>query len=118
MTNGDKPVYITRREFYGALGIVWFYIMLVLGDLFRLESRWTTGILWLASFVLAMTYVAQASLGARGSGSGRRAALSERVKEIASDPSRKLEAIQAYREETGASLADAKEAVEAFIDSK
>src|SRR5882724_11363265 len=38
---------------------------------------------------------------------------SERVKEIARDPNRKIEAIKAYREETGADLADAKQAVEA-----
>jgi hypothetical protein len=41
--------------------------------------------------------------------------LSDRVKEIASDPSRKIQAIKVYREETGAGLAEAKEAVEAFI---
>jgi hypothetical protein len=44
--------------------------------------------------------------------------LSERVKQLASDPARKIEAIQAHREETGAGLAEAKEAVEAFIDRK
>jgi hypothetical protein len=45
-------------------------------------------------------------------------ALSDRVKDLARDPMRKIEAINAYREETGASLAEAKEAVEAFINSK
>lgn len=44
-------------------------------------------------------------------------ALSERVKEIARDPGRKIEAIKAYREETGAGLREAKEAVEAWMDS-
>jgi ribosomal protein L7/L12 len=43
--------------------------------------------------------------------------LSERVKELARDPSRKIAAIKAYREETGAGLAEAKEAVEAWIRS-
>ena len=43
---------------------------------------------------------------------------SDRVKEIARDPNRKIEAIKVYREETGAGLAEAKEAVEAFINSK
>lgn len=43
--------------------------------------------------------------------------LSDRVKEIARDPARKIEAIKTYREETGAGLADAKEAVEAHINS-
>jgi hypothetical protein len=44
--------------------------------------------------------------------------VSERVKQIASDPARKIEAIKVYREETGASLKEAKDAVEAFINSK
>lgn len=44
-------------------------------------------------------------------------ALSDRVKELARDPARKIEAIKAYREETGAGLAEAKQAIEAFIDS-
>ena len=43
--------------------------------------------------------------------------LSDRVKEIARNPKRKIEAIKVYREETGAGLAEAKEAVEAFINS-
>ena len=41
--------------------------------------------------------------------------LSDRVKEIASDPSRKIEAIRLYREESGASLAAAKQKVEEFM---
>jgi exopolyphosphatase/pppGpp-phosphohydrolase len=45
------------------------------------------------------------------------AVLSDRVKEMARDPSRKIEAIKVYREETGAGLAEAKEIVEAFIQS-
>src|SRR5690349_9445205 len=44
-------------------------------------------------------------------------ALSERVKELARDPTRKIEAIKVYREETGVGLADAKDAVEAFMAS-
>jgi hypothetical protein len=44
--------------------------------------------------------------------------VSERVKEIASDPARKIEAIKVYRQETGASLKEAKDAVEAYINSK
>jgi hypothetical protein len=43
---------------------------------------------------------------------------SERVMQLASDPARKIEAIKVYREETGAGLAEAKEAVEAFINSR
>ena len=43
--------------------------------------------------------------------------LSDRVKEIAADPARKIAAIKAYRDETGAGLADAKAAVELYIAS-
>ena len=42
--------------------------------------------------------------------------LSDRVKQIALDPYRKLEAIKLYREETGIGLREAKEAIEEFID--
>jgi len=41
--------------------------------------------------------------------------LSDRCKEAALDPSRKIEAIKIYREETGLGLRDAKAAVEDFI---
>jgi ribosomal protein L7/L12 len=45
-------------------------------------------------------------------------ALSDRVKQLAADPARKIEAIKVYREETGAGLAEAKEAIELFARSK
>jgi hypothetical protein len=44
--------------------------------------------------------------------------LSDRVKQLASDPSQKINAIKAYREETGAGLKEAKDAVESFINSR
>ena len=44
--------------------------------------------------------------------------LSDRVKLLASDPVRKIDAIKVYREETGAGLAEAKEAIEAHINNK
>lgn len=43
------------------------------------------------------------------------AEMSDRVKELARDPARKIEAIKALREETGAGLAEAKAAVEHYI---
>ncbi len=45
------------------------------------------------------------------------AALSDRVKELARDPSKKIAAIKAHRDETGAGLAEAKAAIEAFTNS-
>jgi ribosomal protein L7/L12 len=47
----------------------------------------------------------------------QRQPLSARVKQLAIDPNNKIEAIKVYREETGASLAEAKEVVEAFINN-
>lgn len=44
--------------------------------------------------------------------------LSDRVKELARDPAQKIQAIKAYREESGAGLADAKDAIEAYIRSQ
>ena len=41
--------------------------------------------------------------------------LSERVKQMALDPDRKIEAIKLYREETNVSLKEEKEAVEDFL---
>ena len=41
--------------------------------------------------------------------------LSERVKQMALDPDRTIEAIKLYREETNVSLKEAKEAVEDFL---
>jgi len=42
MTDTEKAMYVTRRDFYGALMIVWIYIMLVIGDLMRLEGQSVT----------------------------------------------------------------------------
>jgi ribosomal protein L7/L12 len=49
---------------------------------------------------------------------GKPGELSDRVKEIASDPSRKIEAIKVHREETGAGLKEAKDAVESWMASQ
>jgi ribosomal protein L7/L12 len=44
--------------------------------------------------------------------------LSDRVKQLADDPARKIEAIKVYRDESGMGLADAKEAVEEYMHGK
>jgi len=44
--------------------------------------------------------------------------LSDRVRRLADDPARKIEAIKVYREETGVGLAEAKAAVEAYINGR
>jgi hypothetical protein len=43
--------------------------------------------------------------------------LSAEVQAMARDPSRKIQAIKLHREQTGVGLKEAKDAVEAFIDS-
>jgi len=43
---------------------------------------------------------------------------SERVKLLAVDPKRKIEAIRVYRQETGAGLKVAKDVVEAWVSSQ
>jgi hypothetical protein len=67
MANGDRPVHISRGEFYRALAVVWVYIMLVILDLYRLEWRWTTGILFLLSFFMVITYSVQSLRDRSGS---------------------------------------------------
>ena len=83
---------------------------------------------WLANLVsyelrlflagLAAGWLLSACLTAWGNRTSRPAGgpLSERVKELARGPDRKFEAIRVYREETGASLAEAKTAVEGYLD--
>jgi ribosomal protein L7/L12 len=44
--------------------------------------------------------------------------LSEAVRTLADDPTRKIHAIKVYREETGAGLAEAKGVVEAYINGR
>ncbi len=44
--------------------------------------------------------------------------LSDEVKALANDPSRKIHAIKVYREQTGLGLKEAKDAVEAYIASR
>jgi hypothetical protein len=56
-----------RGEFYRALVVVWLYIMLVIADLLRLEWRWTTGILFLLSFFMMITYSVQSIRDRSGS---------------------------------------------------
>ena len=44
--------------------------------------------------------------------------VSDRVKDLARDPSKRIEAIKAHRAETGAGLAEAKDAVDAVINAR
>ena len=114
-----KSAYVTRGEFCSALGVVWMYIMIVIGDLLRVEWRWSTQILHFFSIFMVFAYAVSSFRLRRTGGADVRKEVppSDRVKEIARDPARKIEAIKIYREETGAGLAEAKETVETYISS-
>jgi len=43
MTNGEKPIYITRQQFYSELGNIWLYITIVIGVILYAKLR---GMLW------------------------------------------------------------------------
>ena len=43
---------------------------------------------------------------------------SERVKQLAADPKRRIDAMKAYREDTGAELHDAKSVIDALISGQ
>jgi hypothetical protein len=49
---------------------------------------------------------------------GTAAALSEAVRSLADNPATKIQAIQLHREQTGAGLREAKDAVEAYIERR
>jgi Ca2+/Na+ antiporter len=53
MTDG----HVTRSEFYSALMLVWLYIMMVIGDLMRIDWRWTQTVMWVASLMVMLVYV-------------------------------------------------------------
>ena len=59
-----------------------------------------------------------ALLKERGIVPGQEFPLSDRVKQLADDPSRQIEAIRVYREEMGVGLAEGKEAIDAYTHSK
>jgi hypothetical protein len=52
----DSSTFVTRRELYSSLSLVWLYILLVLGDLLRIDWRWSTGILWGAALFMSLFF--------------------------------------------------------------
>jgi ribosomal protein L7/L12 len=57
-------------------------------------------------------------LGLEYKGLSTSVSLSEEVKKLADDPERKIDAIKLHREQTGADLREAKEAVEDYIATR
>ncbi len=110
----DAP--LTRAEFHRTLVPVWFFLAaLTAAPLLRPMAEWTQ-FLPAAIALLAGLLSAAAAGGGRGQAgwdaANPPAEPSEQVRQIARDPSRKIEAIKLYRDETGAGLAVAKRAVE------
>jgi hypothetical protein len=69
MTDQGGGRFVTRRDFYSALSIIWLYIFLVIGELLREDSRWTKWVLWAVSAVSMLMYavLAYRSRGTRES---------------------------------------------------
>jgi cytochrome c-type biogenesis protein CcmH/NrfF len=57
MKNGDKSIYVTRAEFYGAMIIIWTYLMIVFSNLLEPITRRASWLLWGASFVMMVGYI-------------------------------------------------------------
>ena len=118
-----KPV-IRRvfRFFAGAIAVVCFILFAFLAFAPNMGDTGLMPYFWLACGVImaGLALTGNVPWWRRGGtgGTNAKATLSDCVKQLASDPSKKIEAIKTYREETGAGLAEAKEAVEAFINSK
>jgi len=67
MPGSDSVLHVTRSEFYSALLIVWLYLMLVIGDLMRVEGRWSTNVLWGGSCIMVVAYLVMTIRGKRSS---------------------------------------------------
>ena len=72
MPDENKSLYVTRVQFYTALAVVWLYIMLVIGDLQRVDARVSTGVLWVASLGGVILYSVMSFRARRSSRSGNR----------------------------------------------
>ena len=86
--------------------------------LFILAIGISLKVAWLGEQLTRMERKLNALLWHHGVDLKKAPPLSERVKQLASDPAHKIDAIKAYREETGAELVDANAAIEVFIKSK
>jgi|GEM_PF-6795681 len=114
MTTGLAPDPNSRDwiEIRQSLVLVWFVIVILI---VRTSTRSTLDIalLILALGGLGSLIIPDSKRNVRDAGS--LPPLSERCREIARDPKRKIEAIKVYRDETGLGLRDAKFAVESFM---
>jgi ribosomal protein L7/L12 len=92
--------------------------------------NWSLGVLFGIALVVVAAYRESSARSARierklnlllrhgGIDPEQAVPLSDRVKAIANDPGQTIEAIKAYREETGAGLAEAKDAVERYVRTR
>jgi hypothetical protein len=56
MAEAEKSTHVTRREFYLALGLLWLYIFIVIGDLVGSDPSFSKWLLWGASLFMLLTY--------------------------------------------------------------
>ncbi len=52
----NKNTIVTRRDFYGALSIIWLFIMFIFGDLYRGSDSWPRAVLFVSPFIMAISY--------------------------------------------------------------
>lgn len=113
--NTPGPSLNDWSEIRNSLLLVWLFIVILL---VRTSSGSTLDI---ALLVLALSVLGTLVLPAaprKPHDAGNLPQLSDRCREIARDPKRKIEAIKVYRDETGLGLRDSKFAVEAFMASE
>jgi ribosomal protein L7/L12 len=116
--HSDSTVYITRKEFHSEIMIVWMILTMILLELSnQADGRKKTGVFIVAAVAFTFWMISIFRLRKENQAQPQMALppLSDTVKQIASDPSRKVEAIKAYKDETDLGLADAKRAVEEHI---
>jgi hypothetical protein len=58
MPRHDQPMPLSRKDFYRALTVIWAFLWLLAAALHNAEL-WSTGLLWVASLVMVVTYALQ-----------------------------------------------------------
>ena len=114
----DNTFFITKRQFYSEIMLVWMILTMILLELSnQADGRKKTGVFIVAAVAFTFWMISIFRVRRENKLQTQIALppLSDTVKQIARDPSRKIEAIKAYKDETGLGLADAKRAVEEYI---
>lgn len=112
---------ITKHEFYQAMSLVWMFLTMIIFELTRrfegFNQIFGTAI-GATAFALWMINIGQLRKIKTSLSNAKLPELSAEIQAMAADPSRKIEAIKAYREMTGLGLAEARRAVEDYLASR